>query len=138
MGDTTEPAKGSLPAAAAAPADDLGEGGKRALEAERKARREAERQLQELQAQLHERELDDLRRDVASAKNLTPSQARRLVGATREELEADADDLIGAFRPPDPSAALRGRPVEKLVPGAVPTAPEPFDAGKVADKILGH
>lgn len=32
--------------------------------------------------------------EVANAKGLTPNQAKRLVGATREELEADADELI--------------------------------------------
>jgi hypothetical protein len=38
-----------------------------------------------------------LRREVADEKGLTPAQARRLVGATREELEADADDILTAF-----------------------------------------
>lgn len=35
-----------------------------------------------------------LRAEVANAKGLTPSQAKRLIGATREELEADADELL--------------------------------------------
>lgn len=35
-----------------------------------------------------------LRAEVANAKGLTPSQAKRLVGSTREELEADADELV--------------------------------------------
>ena len=35
-----------------------------------------------------------LRAEVANAKGLTPSQAKRLVGSTREELEADADELL--------------------------------------------
>ena len=34
---------------------------------------------------------DDLK---AKAAGLTPSQAKRLVGSTREELEADADELL--------------------------------------------
>jgi hypothetical protein len=41
--------------------------------------------------------LQSLRRDVADEKGLTPAQARRLVGSTREEMEADADDLITTF-----------------------------------------
>lgn len=46
-----------------------------------------------------ERERDDARGrldrlEVALEKGLTPSQAKRLVGSTREELEADADDLL--------------------------------------------
>jgi hypothetical protein len=34
------------------------------------------------------------RTEVALEKGLTPSQAKRLVGSTREELEADADELL--------------------------------------------
>ena len=41
--------------------------------------------------------LEALRREVADEKGLTPAQARRLVGTTREELEADADDVLAAF-----------------------------------------
>lgn len=41
--------------------------------------------------------LQVLRREVADEKGLTPAQARRLVGTTREEMEADADELIEAF-----------------------------------------
>lgn len=40
---------------------------------------------------------ENLRREVADEKGLTPAQARRLVGSTREELEADADDVIATF-----------------------------------------
>jgi hypothetical protein len=40
-----------------------------------------------------------LRADIAQAKGLTPGQAKRLVGATREELEADADELVSMFKP---------------------------------------
>jgi hypothetical protein len=35
-----------------------------------------------------------VRAEVATAKGLTPTQAKRLVGTTREELEADADELL--------------------------------------------
>jgi len=41
--------------------------------------------------------LQSLRRDVAEEKGLTPAQARRLVGASREEMETDADDLLTTF-----------------------------------------
>ena len=41
--------------------------------------------------------LQSLRRDVAEEKGLTPAQARRLVGASREEMETDADDLLESF-----------------------------------------
>ena len=39
------------------------------------------------------------RLEVAIDKGLTPAQAKRLVGETREELEADADDLLATFKP---------------------------------------
>lgn len=41
--------------------------------------------------------LEQLRREVAEEKGLTIAQARRLVGTTREELEADADEVIATF-----------------------------------------
>lgn len=52
---------------------------------------EAERRAQQL-------ELDSVRASVALEKGLTPSQAKRLVGASREELEADADDLLADLK----------------------------------------
>ncbi|MFF1633966.1 hypothetical protein [Leifsonia sp. NPDC058248] len=42
-------------------------------------------------------ESQNLRREVADEKGLTPAQAKRLVGTTREELEADADDVLATF-----------------------------------------
>jgi hypothetical protein len=41
-----------------------------------------------------EHQLRALRAEVALAKKLTPSQAKRIVGSTKEELEADADELL--------------------------------------------
>ena len=35
-----------------------------------------------------------MRAEVANAKGLTPTQAKRLVGSTREELESDAAELL--------------------------------------------
>lgn len=52
----------------------------------------AEKRAAALEAQV-------LRSEVAAAKGLTPAQARRLVGATREELEADADDFLQSLAP---------------------------------------
>ena len=100
----------------------LGDAGKRALDNERAARREAERKLAEAQAELQKIEdskkselelateraarfeaqyndlvAQSLRSEVALSKGLTTAQAKRLVGETREELEADADELITSF-----------------------------------------
>lgn len=124
------------------PTPDPDAGAKKALEAERAARREAEKQLKEFQAKLKEIEDKDksevdklreqlaeltkdrdalqanaLRAEIAMAKGLTAAQAKRLVGATREELEADADEILEAFPtkggvtpPPSrkPASDLRG------------------------------
>lgn len=61
---------------------------------------EAEKLQDELNTLRSEREqlsLEKLRREVADEKGLTPAQARRLVGSTRDELEADADDVLATF-----------------------------------------
>lgn len=52
-----------------------------------------------------------LRFQVAAEKGLTPAQAKRLVGSSREEMEADADELLETFKPAatqsdDPTAAV--------------------------------
>ena len=61
----------------------------------------AEQKLQEerdsLKAERDALYLDNLRREVADEKGLTPAQARRLVGSTREELESDAEDVLATF-----------------------------------------
>lgn len=44
-----------------------------------------------------EAEAKALRLEVAFEKGLTPAQAKRLVGGSREELEADADDILEHF-----------------------------------------
>lgn len=47
-----------------------------------------------LEAAANASEQRALRAEIANAKGLTPTQAKRLVGETREELEADADELL--------------------------------------------
>ena len=70
-----------------------------------------------------ELETKAMRLEVASEKGLTPAQAKRLVGTTREELEADADELLETFKPAQTEAT------EQVVPsldlgtrGAAPMA----------------
>jgi dsDNA-specific endonuclease/ATPase MutS2 len=46
-----------------------------------------------------------LRSSVALVKRLTPAQAKRLVGSTREELEADADELLSDLKAEHPTPA---------------------------------
>lgn len=152
----TDPAAAPAPAAPAAGGGDpgdLGDAGKKALAEERRARREAEARLKELEPlaakarQLEEAKKSEaekltekltaaekraaeaeskaLRMEVATAKGLTQAQAKRLVGTTKEELEADADDLLKSFDAKPAGGGSKGRtPVENLRPGGLPTTPD--------------
>lgn len=60
-----------------------------------------EERVADIENQARQSEERALRAEVANAKGLTPGQAKRLVGSTKAELEADADALladIGAQR----------------------------------------
>jgi hypothetical protein len=100
---------------------------KTALEKERTRATEAENQLKALRVEMAKLKKDDdatkteqqkmlerieaaekkaaeaearqLRAEVAVEKKLTPAQAKRLAGTTREELLTDADELLEAFKP---------------------------------------
>lgn len=152
--------------------DELGDGGKKALDAERKARRNAEKELKELRSKVQEIEDKDKsenerlqsqvaeltkraeaaeatvdRFEVAAAKGLTPAQARRLVGSTKEELEADADEMraeLGLDKEEEKSEEEEstneeqglGLPKEDLKEGASNAGDAQPDASKLADDIL--
>lgn len=98
-----------------------------------------------------------MRAEVAAVKGLTEAQARRLQGSTREELEADADELLSLFRPADGDKADKAgepagddggkggddtggkltvsrRPQEILRTGAAPATEGDLD-GKKADEL---
>lgn len=150
-----------------APAGDeaaLGDAGKRALDAERKARAAAERRAKEAEAKLKEADdakLSEVERlqsqvaeltkraegaesradrfEVAAAKGLSLAQARRLVGSTKEELEADADEMrseLGLKDEDEKAPATKPRPKEDLKLGASNEDDEVADPKKVADDIL--
>ncbi|MFF1417641.1 hypothetical protein [Streptomyces sp. NPDC058280] len=75
-------------------------------------RLQAEKDAAEAARLTAERERDAARADalritVAAAKGLTPAQASRLRGSTKEELEADADDLLKDFAPVAPASPPR-------------------------------
>ncbi|WP_248811986.1 hypothetical protein [Frankia sp. AgPm24] len=158
-------------------------GSQRALTTERKARQTAEKELKALRTKLQGLEDKDksdtqrlqdavtvaekraadaegrlLRIEVGAEKGLTVAQARRLVGDSREELEADADELRATFGADktdtgkgdsDAGAGAsgdrarpsgRGRPREDLRGGAAPNADagDKVDAGKLAASILSR
>lgn len=122
------------------PDADLGDAGKKALASERDARKAAEKKLAAYEkaeqaktdadkseaekraaadARADAAELRATRLEVAHEKGLTPAQAKRLAGTTREELEADADEVLRDFPvtpaatgpkvpKPDPSQGAKG------------------------------
>lgn len=105
-------------------------------------------------------EAKQLRAEVAQAKGLTAAQAKRLSGATKEELEADADELLAAFggakgdepKPGEGQDAsadtgagndggadevpIFGRPKERLTPGAAPDTEPEKTPDQLADEVL--
>lgn len=93
----------------------------------------------DLQGKLSAADANAVRFEIALDHGLTKSQAKRLVGTTREELEADAADLLADLGVTDGAKPVAsGRPKEALKPGTAPNAePEP-DAEKIADSILSR
>jgi hypothetical protein len=108
------------------------EAAKRLAELEDSGKSDLERLTAQMKAEsdrADKAEARALRLEVAATKGLTPTQAKRLVGTTQEELEADADELLASFKPGtgDGSAAdsgdsggdtPTGRPQEKLRGGS--------------------
>lgn len=94
-------------------------------------------QLDQLKRSQAEAEVRALRAEVAMAKGLTAAQAKRLVGNTREELEADADEILEAFPTqggviPPPSR----KPAAELQGGSDPTSePLEMDPAKLAEDL---
>ena len=75
---------------------------------------------------------------VAMRKGLTEAQAKRLVGETEEELEADAEELLASFgqKKDAGDAGTPTRPKERLRSGAAPDEePDETDPRKLADIV---
>ena len=95
-------------------------------------------QQQVAQKRAEEAELKALRLEVAASKGLTPAQAKRLVGGTIEELEADADELIATFAASDDGTETdtHRRPRGPLKSGASgKTEPQP-SATELVDRMM--
>lgn len=139
------------------PPTDLGDAGKKALEAERKARRDAEAQLKNLQDELQaikdrdksdgeklaeklaaaekraaDAEAQALRLEVAAEKGVKP---RWLTGTTREELEAAAEEYLADHPPATGDKPAPAKPAEDLRGGGDPTEDPPVDVRKVVADI---
>jgi len=126
LGSQPQPPAPVVPATEPKPDEPLGETGLKALQAERAARQELEKQLAAfaplkdlaaklgavpadkpaddtadrvaaLEKQLAEERETRLRLEVAAAKKLTPEQAAWLRGSTADELAKSADELLALF-----------------------------------------
>lgn len=115
-------------------AKDNAEAAAKLKEIEDAAKSEAERTTEKLTAAETRASTAESRADrleVALEKGLTPSQAKRLVGATREELEADADELLrdlgeaSKARPPKPD------PTQGRAPDGKPLDPRAADLAQI-------
>lgn len=107
------------------------DGEKSETEKERDLRVAAEKRAEQL-------ELKDLQRSVAEAKGIPLKHAGRLKGATKEELEADADEYLEDYTPSESAGKPRipGKPRENLRGGGAPDAePEETDPVKLAASI---
>ena len=82
-----------------------------------------------------EAELRALRAEIASEKGLGPTLARRLLGATREEIEADADALLEAVKGAGGTPPPAGRPRETLRSGTTGSEHEEHDPRKLAAMV---
>jgi hypothetical protein len=83
-----------------------------------------------------EAEIRALRLEVAAEKGLTPAQAKRLVGASKDELEADADEIIEAFPAKAPMVPPSSKPSPSGRGGTDPTEPvDTIDIAKLANAI---
>lgn len=90
--------------------------------------------LKKAQAQADEKAL---RAEVAMAKGLTAAQAKRLAGTSREELEADADEILEAFpvaKTEAPTGPPSRQPKPDLKGGGDPTS-ETTDVKALVDSI---
>lgn len=106
-------------------------------EADKTESQKAADRAAEAEKRAAEAEARALRAEVAYSKGLTPAQAKRLVGSTQDELEADADEFLESIKPSDDNGKTPGgKPKEALRGGGDPTEdPEEMDPRKLADMV---
>lgn len=98
----------------------------------------ASEKLSDLEKNLTVAQADAIRFEIALEKGLSKNQARRLVGNNRDELEADADELIADLGLDGDGAPPSRRPKERLKPGASNQDDDTPDPDAIASKILSR
>lgn len=100
--------------------------------------------LADLEKRANAADARTLRAEVALAKGLSAAQTKRLQGSTREELEADADDLLESFpaakdgKEGDGGGDPSRKPRERFFGGGDPTGssePVETDPAKLAASV---
>jgi len=105
------------------------------LEAEKRKREEAEmseldkanKRLAELEAQVKNQTLAQMRREVAASVGLPPALADRIHGETPEEMEADAKSMLEALPKPVANKPSPGIVTNVTNPGAATQPAETRD-----------
>lgn len=100
----------------------------------------ADKRIADIEAKVADAEARALRAEVATAKGLNAAQAKRLQGATRDELEADADELLDAFPAPSNDSGGKQPPTTRPKPnlrGGTDPSEEPVetDPAKLAADV---
>lgn len=96
---------------------------------------ELTKKLESLEGELSKRDFEKLRSDIAAEKGVPAHLAGRLRGESKEELEADAEELLAAIKP---KKAPSERP-EPAGGGVAPTSESAgFDPKSLADELLGR
>lgn len=100
------------------------------------AQKAAER-IAALERDANEARTKALRYEVGVEKGVPTKLLRYLTGATKEELEANAEQLLADFGPDTGASAqkLSSRPKEALRPGASPAAASPEPSQLINDNI---
>lgn len=101
----------------------LAQEAERLRESQKTEQEKAAERAQQAESRAVAAEARALRLEVAFDKGLTPAQAKRLVGGSREELEADADEILRDF-PVKPGTPT---PPPSFGGGPRPTPPAPTD-----------
>lgn len=155
-----EPVSPEASAASDSPDEPLGDGGKRALQAEREARRAAEKaaadaaarikeyedrdksELEKLQEKAHaaeqraaELERETLRHRVAAQYGIATEDAQELLTGSDEDTltrQAERISQLNASARQAVAPPVRSTPVEHMRSGAMPYPPEPTLAERIA------